>query len=115
MTTVTIDDTSPGQVIPGPGTLDQIIVASFPAQGFEPPQYAPGSGIPRLGALCLAETSGPNPRQLYSALGNDIGVLASLGRPPGVGNVILSAPIPFTSLLVAAVPRGASFVLTTTP
>jgi hypothetical protein len=75
-------------------------------------QFDPSTNLPTVGALCLAENSGPYPRQLYMADGDNIGVLTSNNRGPASAGVVISkTPVPFNSLLVASVPRGAVFDL----
>jgi hypothetical protein len=107
VTTYTIDDTSAGTVIGGPGAVTRIEVVTLPDRGENQ----------TIGAFALADNSGPNPRQIHNCESDNIARLvgALIGTDSGrvgIGPVMSTTPIPFGSLLIQAVPRGAAFELT---
>jgi hypothetical protein len=106
MTTYTIDDTSPGTVIPGPAAITKLELITLPASGY----YE----VP--GALTLVDNFGYGQRQVYNIDSENIGRVMGLSISQnrfwfGVAPVMSATPIPFTSLLIESVPRGSQFQL----
>jgi hypothetical protein len=106
MTTYTIDDTSPGTIITGPGAITKLELITLPASGY----YE----VP--GALTLVDDFGYGQRQVYNIDRDNIGRVMGLSIAVNrvlftTGPLMSTTPIPFSSLLVEAVPRGASFKL----
>jgi hypothetical protein len=106
MTTFLIDESSIGTVIIGFVALTKVAVTTMPAKGSDAD----------IGPLTLVENSGV-PRPLIHVPSDTIGAIVgpnlSMHRGGlGVGPVIGQYTIPFSSLLVQSVPKGASFELT---
>jgi hypothetical protein len=106
MATYTIDDSSPGTVIPGPASLTKIELTTLPVDrwGFA------------AGPLTLVDNGGPSARQIYNIdadhIGRVMGLAISVNRIwYGSAPVMSATPIPFNALLVQSVPRGSRFEL----
>jgi hypothetical protein len=112
MPTIAIDDTFAGTVVATNGVLQSITVVGFPANSpWEQPQYGPGTGLATVGCLTLADNSFARLRTLFNVDGNGVGLLTIGHKDWSKPAVISSAPTPFNSLLVAAVPKGSRFSL----
>jgi hypothetical protein len=106
MPSLTIDDTSVGTVIPGPAAITKLELITLPASGY----------LEVPGALTLVDDYGYGQRQVYNIdrdnIGRVMGLSISVNRVLFItGPLMSTTPIPFSSLLVEAVPRGASFEL----
>jgi hypothetical protein len=106
MTTLVIDDSCVGVVLPGPGAITKIELTALPNDrwGFA------------AGPLTLVDNGGPNPRQIYNIDADHIGRMMGLSISQsrfwfGSTPVMSATPIPFGSLLIQAVPRGSAFQL----